>query len=97
MEQRRWTAPQLGGGRRRSEPADSLAQALARTPLNVRRIMAAAVAAERAAQEGQQRKAVELLDAKVGRARVAGKERNCGLRIVSLHIADGIRLGLTTL
>ena len=65
MEPRRWTAPQLGGGRRRSEATDSLTQALAKTPLNLRRIMAAAVAAERASQEGRQRKAVELLDAKV--------------------------------
>jgi len=34
-------------------------------PLNVRKVMAAAVSVERTAQEGQQRKAVDLLDAKV--------------------------------
>ena len=72
MANRRWTAPQISApqrvqapGRRRTEPADALTQALIKMPLNVRKVMAAAVSVERTAQEGQQRKAVDLLDAKV--------------------------------
>ena len=72
MADRRWTAPQLSApqrvqapGRRRTEPANALKQALVKMPLNVRKVMAAAVSLERSAQEGQHRKAVDLLDAKV--------------------------------
>lgn len=72
MANRRWEMPQLGAprrqpepARRQTEPADALTQALVKTPLNVRKVMAAAVSADRATQEGQQRKAVDLLAAKV--------------------------------
>ncbi len=72
MANRRGTAPQLSAlehvhapGRRRTEPADALTRAMIKMPLNVRKVMAAAVSVERTAQEGQQRKAVDLLDAKV--------------------------------